>query len=314
MATDIKPKTAEGYDPIITRACESALLTLLGAFTTLGDTVRLVGGLAPRYLTPENAPGVPAHAGTSDVDIVLDLAVIAEGEGYADLATQLNAGGFRRHINERGNTVAWRWEITIQGIPIMVEFLRDAQGRKPSTTIPIDGENVSALAIKHAGIAHDWFIDHKVTGELGDGAIVTRTIHVADVPAFVILKALSLQSRYENKDAADLIHVLRYAGSVEEIAQMFVQKLLSGAHPEAMKDGLEALADGFRHPERRELSYKVQGPFRYAQFHYGSGESEAKMEAQRFAAGLVGKLLDEIKAQERAARKAAARGSLKTPG
>ena len=79
---------------------------------------------------------------------------------------------------------------------------------------------------------------------------MTRTVHVVDVVAFVILKALALISRYEPKDAADIIHVLRYSGTLED-------------------------------------SYKTIGPVGYAQFHHAGGGENELLQAQRFAAGLV---------------------------
>ncbi|WP_297355915.1 hypothetical protein [Paraburkholderia sp.] len=95
----MKPKSSDGYSADVTAAYESTLLTLLGAFGTLKDTLRLVGGLVPRYLTPEQPPDVPAHAGTADVDVVLNLQVLADGDEYASLADQLEARGFTRHMN-----------------------------------------------------------------------------------------------------------------------------------------------------------------------------------------------------------------------
>lgn len=79
MAIGAKPTTAASYYADVTTACERTLLTLLGAFGSLKGTLRLVGGLVPRYLTPEAPPDVPAHAGTSDVDVVLNIQVIAQG-------------------------------------------------------------------------------------------------------------------------------------------------------------------------------------------------------------------------------------------
>lgn len=70
MALAPKPKTAAGYSAEQTDTCEQVLVTLLGAFGTLKSTLRLVGGLVPRYLTPQSPPDVPPHFGTSDVDIV----------------------------------------------------------------------------------------------------------------------------------------------------------------------------------------------------------------------------------------------------
>ena len=57
-----KFKTAGGYSVNLTRDCETALVVLLQAFGSLKDTVRLVGGLMPRYLTPARPPecGHPA--------------------------------------------------------------------------------------------------------------------------------------------------------------------------------------------------------------------------------------------------------------
>jgi len=52
MADEVKPRVAEGYRLDVTVACERTLLTLYGAFGSLKTSLRLVGGLVPRYLTP----------------------------------------------------------------------------------------------------------------------------------------------------------------------------------------------------------------------------------------------------------------------
>ena len=36
----------------------------------------------PRYLVTARPPAVPAHAGTGDIDVVVDLAVLADTEAY----------------------------------------------------------------------------------------------------------------------------------------------------------------------------------------------------------------------------------------
>lgn len=108
MATGMKPRTAAGYDQDVTSACERTLLTLLSVFGSLKDTLRLVGGLVPRYLTPAAPPDIPMHAGTSDVDMVLNLEVLAVGNKYASLANQLKARGFTRWVEE-GLPASWRW-------------------------------------------------------------------------------------------------------------------------------------------------------------------------------------------------------------
>lgn len=303
MGSESKPRTADGYDEAITEACETALLTLLGAFGTLSDDLRLIGGLAPRYLTPAKPPLVPAHAGTTDVDVVLDLAVITEGHDYGSLASQLSRAGFQRNF-ENNKFSSWQWRLQIGAISVLVELLSDAGTALTTKQVQLAGEDISTMAMPHAGIARDWYITHELTGQpLGSGEL-TRKIYVADVPAFVILKAIALNKRYEPKDAGDLIHVLTYAAGIEEIARMFVERKLSGLHDAAIDAGLEALHFSFVNQARPERSPFCDGPVKYAGFHHGNADEDTRMEAQRYAAALVARFLAEYKRQLRDADRA----------
>ena len=73
-----KPATLDGYSDQYTIDCERMLVTLLRGLGPWKDSVYLVGGLTPRYLVPARPPVVPAHAGTLDVDIVIDLYQVTE--------------------------------------------------------------------------------------------------------------------------------------------------------------------------------------------------------------------------------------------
>lgn len=296
MATEVKPQTAAGYDQNVTSACERTLLTLLSAFGNLKDTLRLVGGLVPRYLTPATPPDVPLHAGTSDVDIVLNLEILAADNEYTSLADQLNVRGFTRWVEE-GTAASWRWRRKVdEHIEVVVELLRDAGSDAPGRSISVDGERVSALTIKHARIVHDWYKEKEISAQLLDGdGLSVDTVRFADVPAFVILKALALDQRQERKDAADLIHVIKYSGSVKEVAALFVERIRSEQHPEAIQDGLAALARRFGDDKHGE-GYEKVGAVAYARFHGGEDEDEL-VGRQRFAAGLVQSLLAEIERQ-----------------
>jgi len=72
------------------------------------ESVYLVGGLTPRYLVRAQPPEVRAHAGTADVDLVIDLAVLANTEAYQTLEANLKAMGFERAENDKGAKVNWR--------------------------------------------------------------------------------------------------------------------------------------------------------------------------------------------------------------
>ena len=295
MARGLKPSSADGYHPNVTLACERTLLTLLSAFGNLKETLRLIGGLVPRYLTPESPPDVPSHAGTSDVDIVLNLEVLAAGDEYRSLETQLKVRGFIRG-GEEGDTSSWRWRRRVdEHIEVVVEFLRDSGEHTPGRAINVDKEGVSALTIKHARIVQDWYMEKEISAQLlDDRGVSVDIVRFADVPAFIILKALSLSQREENKDAADLIHVIRYSGSIDEVANLFVQRIRSGKHKEALEEGLAALTRCFGTTKNVE-GYEKLGAVAYANF-YGKREDDedAFVFRQRFAAGLVQNLLIKI--------------------
>ncbi|MGY2292604.1 hypothetical protein ACW9H6_22955 [Pseudomonas sp. SDO528_S397] len=295
---EVKPRTFAGYNEDVTLACERTLLTLFGAFGHLKDTLRLIGGLVPRYLTPEAPPEIPAHAGTSDVDMVLNLNVLAEGNEYTSLAVQLKARGFSRVV-EDGKAASWRWRRRVdERIEVIVELLRDAGGDAPGRAISVNGEEVSALTIKHAGIVHDWYQEKTVSAELLDGGgLSVDNVRFADVPAFVILKAIALDQRHEPKDAADLIHVVRYAGTLAQVAALFVQRIHGNQHPQAISEGLAALKQRFCDDEYGD-GYKKVGAVAYATF-LGINDDDERVQMQRYASGLVQTLLEHIDAQLR---------------
>ncbi|WP_043228592.1 hypothetical protein [Pseudomonas sp. CF161] len=299
MALEPKPKTAAGYSPDKTDACEQVLVTLLGAFGTLKSTLRLVGGLVPRYLTPES-PEVPAHFGTSDVDMVLNLQLMADGEGYASLGQQLKERGFERYVNPlNGWSSGWRWMRRLSEHEyVLVEFLQGATAESPpGKARNVDGEDVAALPIEHAEIVHEWYEERLVTASLLDGGGISReTVRYADFTAFIILKALAFDSRTEPKDAGDLIHVMQYFGPPEAVAAQFIDRASTGLHQPAVDAALKALELRFCDCDDAE-GFELTGPVSYAQFLYGKNEEDAeeRMLAQRYASGLVMTVVDLIR-------------------
>ena len=302
MATAEKPKTADGYDSAQTLACERVLVTLLSAFGTMKDSIRLVGGLVPRYLTPEMPPDVPAHAGTTDVDIVFNLQVIAEGEGYASLGDQLKQRGFVRYLKPGGKAPSsWQWEHRISAHEsVVVEFLHDAADRSQEGRLtPIEGEKVSALGIRHAGVVHDWYCERRVTAELFDGAgMSTELVRYADVTSFLILKAIAFDQRAENKDAGDLVHVMRYVGTPEQVGDEIVKRYRSGAHDQAILDALDALQNRFCDGDGVE-GYLRNGPIAAARFKLGldDEDDEERVREQLDVAGLVMAVVSHVQSQ-----------------
>ena len=81
----VKPNLRSNYDERVTQECERVLVSLLRGLGPWRDSVFLVGGLVPRYIVSARPPAVPQHAGTGDIDVLVDLAILANTEAYASL-------------------------------------------------------------------------------------------------------------------------------------------------------------------------------------------------------------------------------------
>lgn len=292
-----KYKTAAEYSTDHTKACETALVALLRAFGSLKKDLRLVGGLVPRYLTPSRPPEVPEHAGTTDVDIVLNITVLAAKGTYDKLKRQLKDGGFERYKRDtEAPPSSWQWVYAAGGRSIVVEFLQHTDNPEQSAKlVEIYGEDVSACQILYAGVAHDWFAETEIIVELpNNGGTVKETIRYADAVAFIVLKALAFNQRHERKDAADLVHVMQYWGSPEALAGAFNERLSTGAHAGAIDRALAALAANFC-DEEGIPGYRKDGPSAVANFHgLQEGEEDDRIRAQREASGMVTYFLQQV--------------------
>ena len=287
-----KHKRAALYSKETTVACEVALGLLHEAFGGFKDSLRLIGGLVPRYL----APTEPAHVGTTDVDIVLDVQVLLAGEDYSSLRDQLKKTGFQRLVRDDGKASSWQWQLDVKGLVVVVEFLVNSDDPSEKGVVNLDGEEISACRIPHAGMAKDWFVAHTIRFLRPDGAgISSETIRHADASAFVALKALAMKYRFEAKDVADLVHVLRhYENAPASIAEQFGARLAAGAYAEQLQLALDTLEEKFCTDEHT-AGYLKDGPGRYVQF-YDINEDEARTLALREVSGLVTEFVRLVRA------------------
>ncbi|WP_295993081.1 hypothetical protein [Rugamonas sp.] len=114
--------------------------------------------------------------------------------------------------------------------------------------------------------------------------------------SFVILKAIAFDQRAENKDAGDLIHVLRYAGTPEQVAGQMVQRYRSGQHGPAILAALKALEVRFCDGHGVE-GYQRNGSVAAARFQLGMDpdDGEERILEQRNVAGLVSEIVQTIR-------------------
>jgi len=215
-----KPRHASQY-----RSGQAALVrrTCLYLATKLGDLmdeVVVVGGTVPSLLVDQARlpEGVPAHAGTIDLDIGLELGLLAGGRYHA-LASRLRSAGFSPDKNERGRPTRQRWRAG-DGTSATVDFLipPTSTNRKAARIQNVE-KDFAAVITPGLELA---FRDRRlirIKGMTTRGEKADCEIGVCGPGAYVVLKALAFAGRGENKDAYDLFYIVRNCGAgVDEVA------------------------------------------------------------------------------------------------
>lgn len=254
------------YDEETTARCERALVTILGNVGLWRERIYLAGGLVPRYLTGELPEGAAPHVGTTDVDLVIGLAIEAEPpDTYWTLATNLERAGFRQV------EPSFRWRREVEGVPVIVELLGESDDADPGRSFRPKGENTGSklalLNIPGATLAARDFVVVEVERERLDGGGLSRVdVRVANVVPYVVLKIQAFQDRHENKDAYDLVFTLLfYPGGPAAAGEAAARSPI--ADDRQVIAGLGLLDDRFAAPD-------LDAPAAYATFVADPGDAD----------------------------------------
>ena len=295
-----KPATLDGYADRYTVDCERLLVTLLRGLGPWKESVFLVGGLTPRYLVAARPPAVPAHAGTLDLDIVIDLQILADTDAYNTLEDNLRRMNFEPFTNNNGRKVYWRWQTrTEHGALMVLELLADAPEIAGGRVQPLPTEGtISALNIPHSSMVFELHQVTEIQAELLDGAgVAVERVKHADLVSFTCLKAFAFDQRFERKDAHDLVYCIEHAPEgLDGAAEMF-RNTLDGRHGAVIQDSLAILDNRF--VRNAEIDgYRKDGPVAVALFELGedneAGQREARILRQREVSDVIEQLLARI--------------------
>lgn len=296
----VKPATIDGYADQYTVNCERVLVTLLRGLGPWKESVFLVGGLTPRYLIPARPPAVPAHAGTLDVDIVVDLQILTNTEAYSTLEDNLKRMGFERSTNNMGQRLSWKWQTrTEQGARIEVDLLTDAPDISGGRVEPLPTKGaVSALNIPHSSIVFDLHQVIEIQAELlNDAGTAVEQVKHANLVSFTCLKAFAFDQRGESKDAHDLVYCIEHTPEGLDSAAAMFRRSLEGDHGAVIRDALEILRNRFA-PGHQVDGYRQDGPVAIAQFELGedheADQREARILRQRQVSDVISQLLARI--------------------
>jgi hypothetical protein len=279
----VKPKHQGGYTALHAELCERTLVTLLRGLGPWKAGIYLTGGLVPRYLIhrpddDEQTP--PPHAGTTDVDLILDLDVLVTVEAYRRLEQNLRSLGFVRGTNDEGQTQHFSWRKSVGGgMTVVVDLLCDADPSEGGRVAPLPGERrLSALKIPGAHLVARDHITVDITAELLDErGIATEAVRVANVVPFVVLKAL----------AYDLIYCLmHYGDGPMDVAAQFADRIERWTDEPLLSRALEILRTRFATDERTPGARK-DGPISYARFLADPGRRDLDARHRQDAAAVI---------------------------
>lgn len=262
---------ASDYDDYATNLCERAQLTLLKCAGPWGDRIYLTGGLAPRYLITELPEYARPHVGTTDVDLVVGVAVTQEGpEPYASLVKNMTIAGFRQYKDADGEGASFRWFIEIDDKTVIIEFLTE-QGVKPGTIARPrqgTGAKLGAFEVRGASLVALDFVERDIRGVIADGSESFGTIRVANLVPFITLKAFAMHERgaVKYKDAYDIVFTLSNWPGGPATAAVAARTSPVFGEP-VVSEAFALMADHFAHES-------MDGPGQYSDFLFDAYQDE----------------------------------------
>jgi hypothetical protein len=270
------------YDEVTTARCERALVTLLGDIGPWSERIYLAGGLAPRYIVGSLPEGARPHVGTTDVDLVIGLALGDESpEAYRTLENNLKKAGFKAESS-------FRWIKDVQGVNVIVEFLCETDQVEPGRIYkPKEegtGSGLGAFNVRGAQLVTRDYLVRTIEAERLDGGGLSRVdVRVANILSYTVLKILAFQDRHENKDAYDLIYcLLNFGDGPHDAGRVAAESAI--LDEEQVSESLRLLAERFE-------SVEHDGPHAYGAFLSESGDEDEAARLRQEAVAVVREFL-----------------------
>ncbi len=280
----------ELYTPAAVAACEKALRTIVARVGLWGPRLILFGGLAPRYIVEQVPEKVIEHQGTTDLDMVIGIAIESESEEeavYTKLQQELRNADFAP--SKEGS---YAWERRVDGIRVAIEFFCPVEvggrpGRLKRNPGGLTGSNVSAIQLKGAEIAGADCRTCVLEGEVLDyGGRRQVEVRVVNILPFLVLKAFALETRDKEKDAYDIIWTLNSFGRKGPMSAAEAAAQSPIAQTDYVTDAIAILSERFG-------TFDAKGPNNYARFFLGAmNNDEERDRLRRFAHGVMNEFLN----------------------
>lgn len=130
----------------MTRRARRVVVDIFAALGHRAENAVLIGGAVPGLIEERSLRNAPGHAGTTDVDILLDPMVFSIKE-YETFAERLMERGYRYRLDRDGNELKFSLEVDVDGHSVAVDFLAPPVPGKSGFRVPIQaGLHAHALS------------------------------------------------------------------------------------------------------------------------------------------------------------------------
>lgn len=253
------------FDPQgASRAVLIEVLQILGADR---DKMVIVGGSVPELLFPDSG-----HMGTMDVDLAI-AAAARSGKAYESILRKLIDAGYQHQATPM------RFLKKVEGVgdPVKLDLISgEYQGSGKSNIVQVDELELSAL--RGIDLALEYCREINISGVMPDGTSNSVRARIVEPEAFILIKAFALDDRKKEKDAYDIVFILRsFEPNVEALAERLRPLLSNGL----AREGYEILKSKFE-------SINSIGPGWAARVYAQAGEDEeqSKRAAYEYAQDL----------------------------
>lgn len=214
-------------------AAERALVRVVHHYGTRPEFV-VLGGLVPDLLCSGSEW---RHAGTTDVDVQVDLEIACGAVNTARLEQALRNAEF-----EPDNKEVWRWRADGPARTVVkFELLADLGSEPANSTVHFDAcDHLGAVNLRGTGFASRDVEVRELRAHVG-GVLHTVELNVTGLAGFLLAKAAAAYSRRKPKDWYDIAFVLLHndAGGPETAAGVVLERFaadLAGTARTALDD------------------------------------------------------------------------------
>ncbi len=224
------------------------------------------------------------HAGTTDVDVQVNLEIASGAVNVVQLERALVNAGFEP---EQGNV--WRWRAQLDGRSAVVKFelLADLDDQPADSVVSFrDCDALGAVNLRGTGFATRDYMRRPLRSEIdGDGCEVE--VNVTGLAGFLLAKIAATYRRRKDKDWYDIAFVLLHndaGGPVQaatitrdrfgmeltgEIATALDDLLANFATPEAQGPAAYASQMGADYPNAGRIELRADALLAVRAFHTG---------------------------------------------